>query len=103
MSHRRARRAEPKKRAQFTNKVESRPTAQPTIAVPQCAYCSMKSITTCELPTCRKGLCPKHVFRKAGGSLCPDHKAALLVQYDGFPTEHFGDRGEAYAQGARKC
>jgi hypothetical protein len=97
MSHRRRRQAPPQKRALFTNTIESRPSAQPTIEVPQCAWCSMRSVTTCELPNCRKGLCARHVIRKAGGSLCPNHGGALLVQYDGFVIEDFGDRGEAYA------
>jgi len=87
----------PSKGAKFTHTIESRPKVPAKIEVPQCAWCAMISVTTCELPSCRKPLCWKHVCRKAGGSLCPDHTHALLVQYDGFPSEQFGDRGEAYA------
>jgi len=62
-----------------------------------CAWCSMPATNSCELPSCRVALCGKHLVRKAGGVLCPNHKNAILVQYDGLPSDRFGDRGEAHA------
>ncbi len=61
----------------------------------------MRSVTRCELPSCQLPLCARHAIRKAGGNLCPRHKNALLVQYDGLPTERFGDRGDAVPHAAK--
>jgi hypothetical protein len=46
-------------------------------------------------------VCAKHRIRKAGGSLCPDHKFALIVQESAKPNLKFGDRGTAVPHVAR--
>ena len=63
----------------------------------RCAFCPMKSIAFCEVTNCGLLLCDKHRIKKAGGTLCPNHENAALVQYDGIPFDAFGDRGEAKA------
>jgi hypothetical protein len=65
------------------------------LKVPACTFCSMRSITRCEVTTCDLPLCAKHRIRKAGGNLCRKHEGAILIQYDGLPTTRFGDRGDA--------
>jgi hypothetical protein len=65
----------------------------------QCMFCSMRPIARCELAICGIPICAKHRIRKAGGNLCPNHKHAALVQWEGTPTERFGDRGEALPPG----
>jgi hypothetical protein len=84
-----------RKRAHFTNKIESRPSAHVQLEAPACAFCPMKGVTRCEIPSCSKPLCERHRIRKAGGNLCPDHKQAVLYQPDAVPAERFGDRGDA--------
>lgn len=91
------RHAPPAKQKLFTNTIATRPSKQVQIPRPSCTYCSMKSTSFCEIPSCKAPLCARHVIRKAGGGLCPKHKNAVLVQYDGLPCERFGDRGEAHA------
>src|SRR6266550_7081397 len=101
MSHFRTSQHGAKKRNLFTNQIASRPKKLPKLEIPQCSACSMRSVTRCELPSCQLPLCARHAIRKAGGNLCPRHKNALLVQYDGLPTERFGDRGDAVPHAAK--
>lgn len=98
MSHIRTMRRPEQKRKFFTRPMVSEPNKQAQLQAPICAFCSMKSRSRCEVPDCSLPVCDKHRTRKAGGSLCPKHQKALLVQFDGLPTDRFGDRGEAYAQ-----
>lgn len=93
MSFHYRRHAPPKKRANFTNKVESRPSRQVRIPSATCEWCSMKSTARCEIPSCNKPLCDRHQIRKAGGRLCPDHKGAILNQFDAAPDPRFGNCG----------
>jgi len=80
----------------FRNRPTLGPVPRVSLKMGTCAFCSMPTAILCEIPSCNLPLCEKHRIRKAGGNLCPTHKGAVLVQYDGLPTERFGDRGEAY-------
>jgi len=89
------------KAANFRPKATLGPRAHVSIAPAICAFCPMRSVTRCDIPSCNLPLCEKHRTKKSGGSLCDKHKVAVLVQYDGMPTERFGDKGEAYPQKIR--
>lgn len=62
------------------------PTRILTRQVPQCAYCSCRSVTRCEYPGCDVAMCARCRIRKGGGSLCRDHRDARLVQVRGVPA-----------------
>jgi len=46
---------------------------------PQCAYCSMKAVFSCDVKGCLTPLCYKHVNRTSSGDYCREHKALTFT------------------------